>query len=186
MRKSFEATVLIIVLVASAALTIGLTYVPCYSSLCSEEYYPLETRIHIAFYYALLASMGVALCLRAVSPLVRRISETYLYSKELPVFGRRISVGGVAASIWLVGLTLATTGFWLDAIQFWAERTDPFDWVDGKVRLLVTCVVGHHIGVRIVPLVHRTGTDFNRSRSNLYAIALSSQAVLKETSIVGY
>ena len=147
MRKSFEILLLIFILLASAGLTVGLSYVPCYSSLCSEEFYPYETRIHIAFFYALLSSMGVALSLRTISPTARLLSERYIYSKEAPILKKRISAGGVAATIWIVGLTLATTGFWLNTTQFWAERTEPFNWVDGKVRLIVTCIIGHHIDI---------------------------------------
>jgi len=44
--------------------------------------------------HSLLASLGVALCLRAISPSVRRVSECYLWLKEAPILSKRISVGG--------------------------------------------------------------------------------------------
>jgi ferric-chelate reductase len=157
MKQSIYLLLLTIVLLISAALSIGLAYVPCYSSLCSEDFFPYETRIHNAFFYGLLASIGVFLLLRVYSPSVLRLSRTHLVSRPLPVLGCRISVGGLLLAVWSVGLTVATTGFWYwPAREFWDARAKPLDWAQASVSLTVTTIIGHHVdlllGLVLLPI----------------------------------
>lgn len=111
MKRSLQILALVGTLVIPTALTLGLTYAPCYASLCSESYLPYETRIHIITFYSILASTGCLLFSRAISARARRASEFYLVQDEVPILRKRISLGGAAISVWLVGLVLATTGF---------------------------------------------------------------------------
>lgn len=148
---------LLAILIVSAGFTVGLTYAPCYASLCSEEFFPFATRVHIAGYYALLASIGSFLFLRVYSPFWKAISSTYLTRRELPILRKRISVGGLALAVWIVGITVATTGFWVDAeLNFWALRTDALHWADAQIRLAVTGIIGHHcdilLGLVLIPV----------------------------------
>jgi ferric-chelate reductase len=166
---------LLLLLILSTALAIGLTYVPCYSSLCSEDFFPYETRLHLAFYYALLASIGAALLLRAHSPTARRWSRTHLTgTRPLPVLGSRVSAGGFLLGLWAIGLTIATTGFWYGpAHDFWAARADPLDWAAAKIRLLVTTITGHHVdvvlGLMLIPVGRNSlvGRAFELHQSTL-------------------
>lgn len=144
-------------LIACTGFTLGLTWAPCYASLCSEDFFPFETRMHIATYYALLASIGFALILRAYSPWWRAASEAYLTKRTVPLLGHRVSWGGLILAFWIVGITLATTGFWLpDELDFWALRTDALEWSEARIRLAVTGLIGHHvdiiIGLVIIPV----------------------------------
>ena len=152
-----EAFLLLLVLVLSFGLSLGLTYVPCYASLCSEDFFPDPTRFHVATYFALLASTGCVLLLRAYSPLCNAVSNYHLTRRRLPVLDKRISVGGLCLSLWLVGVTVASTGFWYGPEHsFWGLRADPLRWADAQVRLTVTGIIGHHadilLGLVLIPV----------------------------------
>jgi ferric-chelate reductase len=172
--KDLQFLFLVLVLVLSAALSLGLTYAPCYASLCSESFLPSETRLHIASFYALLASSGSFLLLRARSPWVHQLSAYSPRSREMPVLKKRITAGGTFIGLWLVGITLATTGFWLDTEQnYWALRTDGLSWTQAKIRLAVTGVIGHHadilLGLTIIPVSRNSvlGRTFRLHQSTL-------------------
>ena len=168
------ALVLLIVLLGCAGLSIGLTYAPCYSSLCSEQFFAIPSRYHIAYFYSLLASIGCALLLRAYSPLCLSISNHYLTKRRVPVLDKRISVGGLALAFWITGLTAASTGFWEGPeATFWGLRTDPLRWTDAQVRLTVTGILGHHadilLGLVIIPVSRNSvlGRVFELHQSTL-------------------
>lgn len=174
MHSLAQASFLALVLFISAGFTIGLTYAPCYATVCSEKIWPLETRIHIAVYYGLLASIGCALFLRAYKPSCRRLSSYYLLRHEVPVLEKRVSVGGLALAIWIVSVTLATTAFWVPPVTaFYALRSDPLGWADGQVRLVVTQVTGHHadilLGLLLIPVSRNSllGRFFKLHQSTL-------------------
>ena len=183
---SLQLVVLIILLVACAGFTIGLTYAPCFASLCSEDFFPYSTRVHIAGYYGLLASVGCFLLLRAYSPLWHSVSTIYLTKREVPVLKKRISVGGLALALWIVGITLATTAFWVSPeLNFWALRTDALHWADAQVRLGVTGIIGHHcdilLGLVIIPVSRNSilGRIFELHQSTLlYAHKLLAYLLL--------
>ena len=165
---------LILLLVTCAGFTIGLTYAPCFASLCSEEFFGYSTRVHIAGFYSLLASIGCFLFLRANSPWWHSISTTYLTRREVPVLQKRISVGGLALAAWIIGITVATTGFWVTPeLDFWALRTDALDWADAQIRLAVTGVIGHHcdilLGLVLIPVSRNSilGRVFELHQSTL-------------------
>ena len=128
-----------------------------YASLCSEEFFHFEVIVHIVSFYALVASIGFALVLRSYTSWCRTLSATYLTKKSLPVFDKRLSVGGLTLSIWIVGIILATTAFWYGPeAEYWSSRTDALDWADAKVRLVVTSIIGHHVdmvlGLLLIPV----------------------------------
>lgn len=157
MNRPHEALLVLFILLVCAGFTIGLTYAPCYSSLCSEDFFPLPTRFHIVTFFGLLASIGAALLLRTYSPRCRSISEKYLTKRRVPVLDKRISVGGLALAIWIVGITVASTGFWVGPeYSFWGLRAVPLQWPDVQTRLTVTGIIGHHadilLGLVLIPV----------------------------------
>jgi len=110
-------------------LTLGLTWAPRYASLCSEDFYAYDTHLHVISFYALLASTGCALLLRAYGPVCYSISKYYLTRRQVPVLRTRFSVSGQAFALWSIGITLATTGFWIGPLlDFWALRTTLLRW----------------------------------------------------------
>lgn len=174
MRRPYQILVLLVTLIVSTGVTLGLTYAPCYASLCSESYLPYETRLHVITFYSMLASTGCLLFLRATSQKAGRASQFYLIHHEVPVLRKRISLGGTAVSVWLVGLILATTGFWAQPLlEYWAIRTVPLDWATAKIRLAVTGIIGHHadllLGLVIIPVSRNSllGQAFELHQSTL-------------------
>lgn len=192
MIEASRAAAIFILLAVSAGLVIGLTFAPCYATLCPEDYFPLETRLHLTTFYGLLAISACVLLARASSESVRSLSGTHV-SPKLPILGKRITLGGLALSVWIVVATLATTGFWLPAqLDFWAERTDPLDWTSAKIRLTVTSVTGHYadilLGLLIVPVSRNSlvGRVFELHHSTLlYAHKLVAYLFLVATMAHG-
>ncbi|KAK3070347.1 hypothetical protein LTR53_010631 [Teratosphaeriaceae sp. CCFEE 6253] len=157
MKRVHQSLSLLLLLLVSAGFTIALTYAPCYASLCSEEFFGLQTRIHIAIYYALIAGIAAALALRACSTKCALISNAYLSNRRLPLINRQVSIGGLSLAICIISVTLLTTPLWIHAeLDFWGLRADPLGWTDAKIRLAVTGVLGHHadilIGLVIIPV----------------------------------
>ena len=177
---------LLLLLLVSAGFTIGLTYAPCFASMCTEQFFPWETRIHIAGYYGMVASIGLALLLRAYLPWVRAVSSTYVIQRELPILKKRISLGGLTLAVWIVALTVASTGYWVDAeSNFWSIRTDALHWPDARIRLAVTGIIGHHcdilLGLVVIPVSRNSilGRAFSLHQSTLlYAHKLLAYAFL--------
>ena len=174
MNRPLEALLVLLLLIVCAGFTLGLTYAPCFASLCSEEFFPIPTRYHVAGYFSLLASVGCVLLLRAYSPTCLCISNYYLTKRRVPILDKRISVGGLALSLWLVGITVASTGFWIDPeSSFWELRTRPLHWMDAKIRLTVTGVLGHHadifLGLVLIPVSRNSvlGRVFELHQSTL-------------------
>ena len=157
MRTTTQAIILSTVFVLCTAFTIGLTFAPCYASLCTEEFFPRDTRIHVGTYYALIASIVLALYARLYIPACGRLSSTYLTKRDVPVLNARLTVGGLSLAIWIVTVVLVTTAFWVGPeINFWKTRTALTDWADGQLPLVVTGIIGHHadmlLGLLLVPV----------------------------------
>jgi len=174
MKKSLEIVLLIALLLVCTGLTIGLTYASCYASLCSEEFFPYETRVHIASFYSILAATACLLFLRAYNNSFRNLSEHYLARHELPILKRRITVGGLFMAVWLLALVLTTTAFWVQPeVDFWNLRTDLLNSSAVQVRLVVTGIIGHHVdlllGLLLIPVSRNSilGRVFNVHHSTL-------------------
>lgn len=148
-----KITAIVIIPIFFFGATLGLTYAPCYATVCPEDFLLDETRIHLGTFYLMLAITGLGLGLRATFPSVQLLLS-HSTPFRVPVLGKRITTGGFVASIWIVGSTLATTGIWLTALLgFWALRTDPLDWTIAKILLTVTGVTGHYADFLMALLV---------------------------------
>lgn len=171
-----------LLLAVSAGLVIGITFAPCYATLCTEDYFPLETRLHLTTFYGLLAVTSLFLWLRSSTHFVRTLSRTRL-SPHLPILGKCITVGGLAMAVWLIGATGATAAFWTPAqLDFWGKRTDPLNWDSAKIRLTITGVSGHFadilLGLLVIPV----------SRNSLLgqAFGIHQSTLLSAHKIVAY
>lgn len=69
------------VVVASLALTLGLTWLPCYSVLCVEENFPVQVRTHVVYYYICLALTVFFLILRKNVAKIHTLSGTISLNK---------------------------------------------------------------------------------------------------------
>jgi ferric-chelate reductase len=157
MKKALEILLLIALLLLCAGFTIGLTYAPCYASLCTEEFFPHETRVHVASFYAFIASIACLLFLRAYSLSFRRFSEHHLARYEVAILKKRISVGGFLFVFFILVFGIATTVIWvLPEIHFWGIRTNRLNSSAVQIRLVVTGITGHHldllVGLLLIPV----------------------------------
>ena len=146
-----------LLLLSCAGLSVGLTFAPCYSSLCVEQYFPYQTRIHIALYYSLLAGICLFLATRVLFRPFRNLSEWHLSNKIVPFSGRRLSLGGLLLFVWVAGLTFGCIGYWYPAENaYWTARGALVDWTEYMYRVIWTGVTGHWcdiwIGLVVMPV----------------------------------
>ena len=125
-------------LIVCSGFTVGLTFAPCYSSICVEQFFPSQTRIHIAVFYGGIGIAAIYFAGWSKSTIIRSFSDFYLFAKPLPLIGIRLSVGGTLLSAWILAFTLATTAFWLPAEHaFWYATGHWCDTLIGLVFLPV-------------------------------------------------
>ena len=146
-----------LLLLSCAGLSVGLTFAPCYSSLCVEKYFPYQTRIHIALYYSLLAGICIFLAIRVLFRPFRDLSEWHLSNKIVPFSGRRLSLGGLLLFVWVAGLTFGSIGYWHPAENtYWIARGALVGWTEYMYRVIWTGVTGHWcdiwIGLVVMPV----------------------------------
>ncbi|KAJ4137261.1 hypothetical protein NW768_002843 [Fusarium equiseti] len=144
---------LIFTLAISAGISIALINVNCYSTFCSEGPFTFETRVHITVYYAFLATF---ICLLLLRTSTLQISNTHI-AHELPLIGKRVTLGGLLTSLAILTVTLCSTIYWLPAHdELWSYKTDPLDWASAKLQLTITGVTGHYadilLGLLLIPV----------------------------------
>ncbi|TKA83918.1 hypothetical protein B0A55_00228 [Friedmanniomyces simplex] len=160
--KSVSSYLIIpVLLILCAALSVGLTFAPCYSSLCVEKFFPYQARIHIAVYYTLLASTALFLTARVIWKPVRQLSATHLSTTIIPVADKRISVGGLLFGLWVAALTFGSIGYWYPAENvYWTARGEQAAWPQYMYRITWTGVTGHWcdiwIGLVLIPVGRRS------------------------------
>lgn len=133
-----------VLLIVCAGFSIGLTFAPCYSSLCVEKWFPTQARVHIAAFYGSIAVVAICLAAWSNSKAVRLVSGLHLLDTPLPLLGIRLSVGGVLLSSWILAVTLATTAYWLPAEHaIWYAKGIKADWTQYMFRVTWSGVTGH-------------------------------------------
>ena len=148
--KVFDYASIPFLLVACAGFSIGLTFVPCYSSMCVEHFYPYQARLHIALYYALLASIAIFLAARLRLKTLSRLSSTYLFNSRIPLLGARLSTGGLLLSVWIGMLTFGSIGYWYTAqYVWWDTRGALVDLHVHMQQVAWTGITGHWIDIWI-------------------------------------
>lgn len=174
MKRYIDGIILLVVLFASAGLTIGLTYAPCYATVCVEDFFGLETRVHIAVYYSILATIGATLSIRATSGRASRISNTYLTRTKVPIIQKQITLGGLALTLWITAIIALTTTYWINAEHhFWGLRTIPLHWSTVRMELTAVGTLGHFadilLGLVVLPVSRNTliGRVFELHRGSL-------------------
>ncbi|KAJ4211459.1 hypothetical protein NW759_012371 [Fusarium solani] len=182
MSRLIPGLAVFLVPIVLGAVTIGLTYAPCYATVCPEDYLDKETKYHLAIFYGMVLVLGFALYLRSSSHSLLALSS-HRSSAELPLLRKYVTVGGVAITIFIAAVTLATAALWWPALwKYWGDRTDPLDWDSAKIRLTITGVTGHYadilLGLLIIPV----------SRNNLVgrAFKLHQSTLLFAHKVVGY
>jgi ferric-chelate reductase len=131
-------------LIVCSGFTVGLTFAPCYSSICVEHWFHSQTRTHIAVFYGGIGIAATYLAGWSESTVIRSFSDRYLFVKPLPLVGTRITFGGTLLSAWILAFTLATTAFWLPAEHaFWYAKGFEADWTQYMFRVTWSGVTGH-------------------------------------------
>ncbi|KAK0278520.1 hypothetical protein LTR35_009259 [Friedmanniomyces endolithicus] len=156
-RNLLTNSIIPVLLILCAALSFGLTFAPCYSSLCVEKFWPYQARIHIALYYTLLASIALFLAARVVSKPVRQWSSSHLSTAIIPLVGKRVSVGGLLLFVWVAAFTFGSIGYWYPAENsYWTARGEKANWPQYMYRITWTGVTGHWcdilMGLVILPV----------------------------------
>ncbi|RBR25384.1 uncharacterized protein FIESC28_01821 [Fusarium coffeatum] len=153
MTQVFALAALIFTLAISAGISIALINVDCYSTFCSEGPFTFETRVHITVYYAFLATLVILLLLRTST---QHIANFHI-AHELPLVGKRVTLGGLLTSLAILTVTLCSTIYWLPAHdELWGYKTNPLDWASAKLQLTITGVTGHYadilLGLLLIPV----------------------------------
>lgn len=163
-----------LLLAICAGLSIGLTFAPCYSSLCVEHFFPYQARIHIGVYYALLAVITLFLTARVLFRSVRRTSASHISDRVIPFVGKRLSFGGLLYGVFVAAVTFATVGYWYPKQQaYWYGRAELAHWTGYMYRVIWTGVTGHWcdiwMGLVIIPVGRRSilGQVFHLHTSTL-------------------
>ncbi|KAF4950144.1 hypothetical protein FSARC_13287 [Fusarium sarcochroum] len=189
MTQSPKAAALTFTLAISAGLSIALINVDCYSTFCSEGPFLFETRVHLTVFYAFLSLALCFLLLRANNRKVRHIANIHLV-RELPLVGKRITLGGLLTSFAILIVTGCSTIYWLPAQnELWGHKTDPLKWASAKLQLTITGVTGHYadilLGLLLLPVSRNSliGQAFSLHQSTLL-FAHKAISYLFSTSVI--
>jgi len=148
--RSLSLFVIAALLVGCAGFTIGLTFAPCYSTICVDRWFPPQVRFHISLFYG---GVSVAAIFLAASSKLKAFNSAfgrYLFDKPLPLFGLRLTVGGTSFAVWILALTLAPAAYWLPAERnFWYAKGEAIDWTQYMFRVVWSGVTGHWCDVML-------------------------------------
>ncbi|KAK4579800.1 hypothetical protein LTR86_000001 [Recurvomyces mirabilis] len=181
-------------LIVCTAFTIGITFAPCHSSLCVEQLNPVQTRIHIGVYYALLTSIGLCMAAKTYLAPVHRFLDMYIWDKVVPVAGKRVSVGSLLLMLWILAATFASCAYWLPTeYDWWYYRGALVDWRPKALSLVAwTGITGHWcdiwIGLVMIPVGRNSiiGKAFSLHTSTLlYAHKVLAYALFLGTLVHG-
>jgi hypothetical protein len=137
-------------LVGCAGFTIGLTFAPCYSTICVDRWFPSQVRFHIALFYGGISVVAIFLAVSSKSKAFSSAFGRYLHDKRLPLFDLRLTVGGTLLAVWILALTLAPTAYWVPAERnFWYAKGKAIDWTQYMFRVVWSGVTGHWCDVML-------------------------------------
>ena len=135
-------------LIASFALSFGLTFRShrhCYAGTCGEWLFPLQARLHIVVWYCWLSLSVTFLALRAFLPHIRRSLHKQLYTDQLPIVRKSLTVGGVLVVLWvlsLYGILLAL--WWLRLRGYFVTRGEEGGILSGNKRVAAVALTGQY------------------------------------------
>lgn len=198
-RIFLQTVVLIATVLASAAASLVMMHFSCYATMCSEEYFSYETRLHVIIYYGFLSLTLCLFSLHACSYAFRSFTGFQLLA-NVPILGERLTLGGFLLCIWISIIAFGPIIYWFPTQwEFWGDRADPLDWMSAKIQLTITGVSGHSadvlLGLLIIPvsrnslvgqafsLHHSTLILAHRLVSYLFSIAVAAHGI---TYIVSY
>ncbi|ENH70280.1 hypothetical protein FOC1_g10012187 [Fusarium oxysporum f. sp. cubense race 1] len=193
MRKLLQTTTLIVTTLASAAVSLVMMHFSCYATVCPEDYFSYETRLHVIIYYGFLSLTLCLLAIRYYSPAVRSFTNMQPLA-GVPLVGSCLTLGEALMCIWILIMTLGPTIYWFPTHwDFWGLRTDHLSWLSAKIQLTITGVTGHYadvlLGLLIIPVSrnslvgqafsvhHGTLLLAHRLISYLFSIAVAAHGI---------
>jgi len=148
--NSLSLFIIASLLVACAGATIGLTFAPCYSTICVDRWFPSQVRSHIVLFYGGISVAAIFLAASSKSKAFSSAFGRYLYDKPLPLFDLRLTIGGTLLALWILALTLAPTAYWFPAERnFWYAKGKAIDWTQYMFRVVWSGVTGHWCDVML-------------------------------------
>ncbi|KAF5591942.1 ferric reductase [Fusarium pseudoanthophilum] len=193
MRRYLQVTALIVAILASATASLVMIRFSCYATVCPEDYFSFEARLHVVIYYCFLSLTLCLLALRLYSPAFRSFTNIRLLA-GVRLVGKRFTLGETFMAIWILVITLGPTIYWFPTHwDFWGRRLDGLGWISAKIQLTITGITGHYadvlLGLLIIPVsrnslvgqafsVHRGTLLFaHRIIAYLFSIAVAAHGI---------
>lgn len=97
------------------------------------------------------------MAVRAFQPAVRKILQTPIYSRPLPLLGKRLTISGFLITLWIASLYGIITGiWWLRLSSYFNQRGLSGGISSGNNRLAAIALTGHFcdvtMGMAIIPI----------------------------------
>ena len=142
-------------LVASFALSLGLTFRShrhCFAGTCGEWLFPLQARLHIVVWYCWLSLSVTFLALRAFHPSIRRGLHKQLYTNQLPVVRKSLTISGVLVALWVLSLYGILIGLWWLRLQgYFVTRGEQGGMMNGNKRVAAVALTGQYDSPNLEP-----------------------------------
>lgn len=135
-------------LIASFALSLGLTFRSdhhCFAGTCGEWLFPLQARLHIVVWYCWLSLSVTMLALRAFHPSIRRGLHKQLYTNQLPVVRKSLTISGVLVVFWVLSLYgILVSIWWLRLRGYFVTRGEQGGMMSGNTRVAAVALTGQY------------------------------------------
>ena len=142
-------------LIASFALSLGLTFRSdhhCYAGTCGEWLFPLQTRLHVIVWYCWLSLSVTILALRAFHPSIRRGLHNQLYTNQLPIVRKSLTISGVLIILWVLSLYGIIIGiWWLRLRGYFVARGEQGGIMNGNRRMAAIALTGQCVSYFLSP-----------------------------------
>ena len=147
-------------LVATFCLSIGLTFRSdhqCYAGTCGEWLFPLQTRLHVAVWYAWLSISVIFLAVRAFHPEMQKSLARSLVRHKIPVIRKHLTISGAITISWTIALYVVIIGIWWMRLRnYFVGRGKAGGIFHGGNRLAAVALTGHFcdvtMGMVLIPI----------------------------------
>ena len=147
-------------LLLTFTLSIALTFRSdhyCYAGTCGEWLFPLQARLHVVVWYFWVSISVAFLAVRAFHPQLRRFLVRPVLDRKLPLLGKRLTISGLLAFIWIISLYGIVVGVWWVRLRdYFMERGSDGGVYEGSNRLAAIALTGHvcdiTMGMVLIPI----------------------------------
>ena len=147
-------------LLLTFTLSIALTFRSdhyCYAGTCGEWLFPLQARLHVVIWYFWVSISVAFLAVRAFHPQLRRFLVRPVLDRKLPLLGKRLTISGLLALIWIFSLYGTVVGIWWVRLRdYFVGRGSDSGVYEGNNRLAAIALTGHvcdiTMGMVLIPI----------------------------------